>query len=102
MEGDRMDKITVFVQIGNSDDKLTQARWSDYVGDVEFVLRHLTKHFAGLAAGDRPWQNACWCVEVPLNQRDPIRARLAKAAAEFDQDSIAWAEAQTTFIEAAK
>ncbi|GAA1026860.1 hypothetical protein GCM10009557_06070 [Virgisporangium ochraceum] len=96
-----MNKITVFIQIGNSDDKLAQARWSKFVDEIDYLLRHLEKHFAGLSPSDRPWQNACWCVEVPLSQRDSIRSRLARAAAQFNQESIAWSEAQTEFIRAA-
>lgn len=96
------DHTTVFVQIRNSDDKLTQKRWAEFVADVAWTLRHLGTHFSGLSPADKPWQNACWCVEVPDNQRDSIVARLAHVASRYEQDSIAWAEAQTTFIEAAK
>jgi YVTN family beta-propeller protein len=46
-----------------------------------------------------PWQNACWCVLVEEGKVERLKARLRNTAVEFDQDSIAWAEApHTEFI----
>jgi hypothetical protein len=89
---------TATICIGNSDDKLTQAQWSDYVAQVQALLysRNYHIHFHGCSDGAAPWQNACWVVALnPDNLYDTseryrvLRSRLARLAREFNQDSIA-------------
>lgn len=92
--------LTVYISIGNSDDKLPQAEWFEFIGDVRDAIQNLAwrRHGEWHSAGDSPWQNACWCVEVREEMRGDLTERLGKIAARYRQDSIAWAEAQTTFI----
>src|SRR5690348_9382101 len=97
--------ITVYVSIGNSDDKLTQGRWADFVREVWHVLmnRSVKVHGAWFSAPDSPYQNACWCVEfLSGTSFDPnyklAQGNLAKLAHVYGQDSIAWAVATTEFI----
>jgi hypothetical protein len=91
---------TIFVSIGNSDDKLSQEDWSLYVGRVNETLQSWADNVHGnwRSLPDDPWQNACWAVE--FGAFDPQRAKvdLEEIAREFDQDSILWAEAQVEFI----
>lgn len=98
------ERITVYVSIGNSDDKLTQREWSIFYAWIAGSINVYAyqQHGRWLSEPNQPWQNACWCFEIEQQNVDPLQAALAKHAAEFRQDSIAWAEAQTTFIEAAK
>ena len=94
---------TVYISIGNSDDKITQAEWCSFVEDVRQALRNLAlaQHGEWFSASDSPWQNACWCVEVrPIMVAD-LRNRLATIAKAYRQDSIAWAVAEPDFIGAA-
>lgn len=90
--------------IGNSDDKLPQERWSDFVlaaYDLAdgAVTGGAQVHFAGHSASGAPWQNALWAIEVPDDATwlvGQLRSRLADLAGRFDQDSIAWWQADRT------
>lgn len=93
---------TVYITIGNSDDKLGQAEWASFYAAVDGVIRRVAHrvHGAWVSPSTDPWQNACWCAEVP---RGPfggvddapkwLRGQLANLASAYGQDSIAWAEA---------
>lgn len=98
---------TVYISIGNSDDKLTQREWCDFVadvdGDLEYVLNpHGRVHGRWFSAPDVQWQNACWCVEfveshgaagqTVAEQVAIAKARLRKLADVYRQDSIKWDE----------
>jgi hypothetical protein len=87
---------STYITIGNSDDKLTQREWSRFYGLGGDALRRdaIVMHGGWLSAASAPWQNACWCVELEPGQRtEQLKAKLGALAAEFGQDSIAWAEA---------
>lgn len=87
--------------IGNSDDTLTQARWADFYQKTAMRIDSyaLETHGSWVSKPTDPWQNACWCI-VPFSDddADTLKRRLSDLAAEFGQDSIAWAEATTEFI----
>ena len=88
---------TIYVTIGNSDDKLTQNEWAHFYASVAGAINmdaHVV-HGRWLSASSDPWQNACWCFEVEERRVGRLRDRLAKQAQAFRQDSIAWAEAPT-------
>jgi hypothetical protein len=96
----------VHIEIGNSDDKLTQLEWSKFVEDVHNVLVVSAKiHFKGFASPDVEFQNACWCIELPNDDGDDDTARvrqyLARLARDYGQDSIAWTPGVTEFIKPA-
>jgi hypothetical protein len=93
--------VIVYISIGNSDDKLTQARWSEFYNWVAGSINMFASVHHGKWVSDptEPWQNACWCVLVEEGKVERLKARLRNTAVEFDQDSIAWAEApHTEFI----
>lgn len=92
--------LTVYVSIGNSDDKLTQQRWAAYWATVRRVVLAYADRVHGewMSAPVAPYQNACICLEVWHPAAATLRAELQRAAREFGQDSIAWAEAVTEFI----
>jgi hypothetical protein len=89
---------TVYVSIGNSDDKLTQVEWAAYAGTVQGAVRRA----AGAVYGEwtslplAAFQNACWCVEVEPARADALRRELSGIAGMYRQDSIAWAEVPLT------
>lgn len=90
---------TYYVSIGNSDDKLSQERWHYFVLDVNRLIRNWSTHIHGnwRSPSDSPWQNACWCFESSVpDEIAVLRQRLAVAARDYEQDSIAWAECPTT------
>lgn len=101
--------MIVYISIGNSDDKLSQAEWSTFVSQVDRYIESATDghdgevHGRWFSASDAPWQNACWCVEFHADDvASTLRGRLPVVAASFGQDSIAWAEVKTTEFLGAK
>ena len=96
--------MTVFIQIGNSDDKLTQRQWSSFVAETR---RAVEKY--GMLIGewhsrpDQPWQNACWMVnDLNPAERTWLKDGLSKLAHAFEQDSIAYSECESTKFIAGK
>ena len=91
--------MNVYVGIGNSDDKLTQTEWSDFVREVEATLSYFRMHGSWFSRPDARWQNACWLVEAldPENN-EKLKAHLRNLAKRYRQDSIAWAVAETEFL----
>jgi hypothetical protein len=92
--------VIVYLSIGNSDDKLSQAEWCQY--GIEMIARVVSighTHGAWYSLPHTPYQNACWCVEF-TSDADAAEAR--KVATEvrkkYRQDSVAWAVAETEFI----
>lgn len=91
--------MTVYVSIGNSDDKLTQADWSYFQERLlEEVLKLGRVHGVWHSLPDTPFQNMCVCADVVDIDMPELQVALRKLAADFRQDSIAWAEATTTFL----
>jgi len=95
--------VIVYISIGNSDDKLTQQEWSDFVIETDILLHPgapgtpvLARHGNWRSRVDDPWQNACWCVEIKEGYADVLRAALRHQARQHRQDSIAWAECPNT------
>jgi len=95
---------TVYISIGNSDDKLTQVEWCSFVVDVVEALEDAFFDNAGEIHGNwfsptaSPFQNACWCIEIPVRAHDALQAKLKALAGKYQQDSIAWAPALTQFL----
>lgn len=91
----------IIVQIGNSDDKLTQQGWSHFYDCVdEYIHLHASQvHFSGLSDPKAKWQNAAWVFECssPYDSNS-IREFLIRVAKAFKQDSIAWTEGTTEFL----
>lgn len=108
--------INTLIQIGNSDDKLTQARWSAFVNAVRAIIREGAElgqwqiHGEWFSLPDQPWQNANWCVQITPEEppvrggwtyeaiSHELRRRLRLEARLYDQDSIAWTEGEVRFL----
>jgi hypothetical protein len=91
---------TITIQIGNTDDKLTQALWAQFFercNDLIRTLAHRT-HFAGCSVGSAPWQNACWVILIADDLAQVLQKRLTELREQFHQDSVAWTEGETVFI----
>src|SRR5690349_3311294 len=89
---------TAVICIGNSDDKLTQFVWSQYVADVNKLIERwrFPIHFHGTPDASSPWQNACWVLDARDLFGEPagmavgvLRQELARIAKMYKQDSIA-------------
>jgi hypothetical protein len=99
--------MTVYISIGNSDGKLSQADWSSFVLDVDRAFDAAVRYEGARVHGrwfslpTEPWQNACWCAEWHPDLAHVVEAlkrKLASIARSYRQDSIAWAEAPVTFF----
>jgi hypothetical protein len=93
------------IQIGNSDDKLTQEQWSRFVSEVQdmLMLWRYPIYFHGCSVGSAPWQNACWVIDVRVFINEPsaintIRHKLSVFAKKYKQDSIALTLGSTEFV----
>ena len=93
--------IQVYVSIGNSDDKLTQAIWGAYIEDFRELLRkHATQiHGEWYSAPDAVYQNACIAAVLADDDAEEIQKKLTALRRSYGQDTIAWSPAPvTTFI----
>ena len=91
----------ITVQIGNTDDKLSQYEWSNFFHRTDELIRNAayTVYFSGHALPAAPWQNACWCFDVEGDEEKAYLQRmLRKVAKTFRQDSVAWTEGETEFL----
>lgn len=99
-----MNTLTVTIQIGNSDNKLTQEEWALFVATVQDVVTSKVKyagatvHFFGTSAGHERWQNAAWVVEVAEEGEPSLKKSVAVAGKLFLQDSVAWTVGRTEFV----
>jgi hypothetical protein len=92
---------TVYISIGNSDDKITQREWSMFVQGALGAVGQATTQIHGVwfSAPDSEFQNACVCAEIDDSADEKIlKERLAQLARLYSQDSVAWAVADTEFI----
>lgn len=91
---------TVVIQIGNSDNKLTQSEWAHYCAHMGRAVKGSVRqvHFSGGSDWDAPWQNACWVCEVDREQVDSLRREVSRCGKNFGQESVAVTFGQTEFV----
>lgn len=89
---------TITLQIGNTDDKLSQQAWADFYEEIDrAVCRYALKlHFYGTPPAHAPRQNACWVFDIVA--QDELRERVTFTRLKFGQDSVAWTRGRTEFI----
>lgn len=92
--------VTITVQIGNSDDRLTQREWSEFNEAVRASIKRdcVKLHFDGAPSATAPWQNAAFVFEAMPAQAREIRTVLKFVRKSFRQYSIAWTEGTTLFV----
>jgi hypothetical protein len=92
--------VTAVVQIGNSDDKLTQNEWSNFIDIVnELIIRYQSGiHFYGFSIPNAAWQNACWVILIEKQDIIDLKKKLQATKAEFKQDSIAVTIGETEMV----
>jgi hypothetical protein len=91
---------TAVIQIGNTDDKLTQREWSNYWGEVVTEIDDLAAdhHFGGGSGTHQPWQNYCWVIEIEETNIPVLGNRLRAIREKYRQDSVAVLCGQTEFV----
>jgi len=90
---------TTVIQIGNSDDKLTQAQWAHFFKRVDNAVRSRASqiHFSGTSHPSAEWQNAAWIFEIEETPSLRLYDEMKVFCEMFNQDSIAWTEGKTIF-----
>jgi hypothetical protein len=91
---------TVTLQIGNTDDKLTQKEWAQFVAAINYIIGYHCKqiHFAGGSNNEKPWQNYCWVFDLKAAHSMDFKRKIANICADYRQDSIAVTVGETKFI----
>lgn len=92
--------ITVTVQIGNSDDKLSQEQWSFFYQEVRKRIESYASevHFSGSSLPFASWQNAAIIFTINEHKTTALAKHLTEIRKQFNQDSLAWTEGDTIFI----
>lgn len=90
---------TIVIQIGNSDNKLTQCMWSHYVEYMRAAIANIVyrMHFQGGSCFDAPWQNACWVCEVSDEKIYDLKEAVRECRMRFEQESVAVTVGETEF-----
>ena len=93
---------TIVIQIGNSDNKLTQGEWAQFAAMVKDAVAANVRqiHFQGGSDWDAPWQNACWVCEAMPDDAylESLQKRLTECRKCFTQDSVAFLVGFSSFI----
>jgi hypothetical protein len=91
---------TVSIQIGNSDDKLSQNEWHKFVKKMKDIISEyaISVHFFGCSEGCRPWQNAAWVVDVEEPFILELKQEIAAEREYYKQDSVAVGVFDTEFV----
>ena len=91
---------TIIIQIGNSDDKLTQIQWHDFVKEVDNWINIWVEeiHFFGCPAAHSPWQNAAWIAEIKETSIRLLLEQLIVVRKHYRQNSIAVTVGETSFV----
>jgi hypothetical protein len=89
---------SITLQIGNTDDKLTQEEWAAYYRAIDTAVHYFARkiHFTGAAAATEPRQNACWVFEI--DDDEELRSAITRIRQDHRQDSAAWSEGVTEFL----
>jgi len=91
---------TICLQIGNTDNKLTQQEWAAFVNKIhDAVVRWCNEiYFSAPSVGWADWQNAAWIFSCNEANMKYLQADVTDARKEFNQDSVAFLEGVTKFI----
>lgn len=93
---------TLSILIGNSDDKLRQVEWSDFISALDEVVKKYAVEiqFSGGSDPRACWQNFCWVFTTGIGHEDgaAMQYRLKRLCEKFRQESIAVVIGETKMI----
>ena len=92
---------TLIIQIGNSDNKLTQYLWSEYISAVQklLVFYDTQMHFNGFSNPDSQYQTATWVIDYPSKIIiEKLYLEFINIRKYYNQDSMAITVGFTEFI----
>jgi hypothetical protein len=92
--------VDVFIEIGNTDDKLGQKDWAMFCQDVRNVVFDFQTRIFGqyYSHTDSVWQNACFHFSIEESALEHLKENLAVIAGRYKQDSIALTTGVTRFV----
>jgi hypothetical protein len=93
--------LTASIQIGNTDDKLSQKEWASFISEMQMMLNSngFAIHFTGFSESRAAWQNASWVVSITDTAwASRLRYELGLLARKYRQDSIALLVGETEFV----
>lgn len=92
--------LTASILIGNTDNRLTQLEWANFVLQTKaHTEAHAHRvHFFGAPPNYEVWQNACWVIELHDDKLEQLKEGLTAIRKKFRQDSVALLTSQTQFI----
>lgn len=92
---------TVFVSIGNSDDKLSQKQWAKFCAGVREAMRAYADTYLGewYSKPGEKWQNMCVAGDVDRRAMTGLLSELEVLREEYRQDSIAVLRGATMFVD---
>ena len=91
----------VYLSIGNSDDKLSQREWAQFITRVDAAVFNWNCKIHGkwFSAPDSMWQNANWCLQFDSEEdMKYAKEEIITIRRQYRQDSVAWAVGKVEFI----
>jgi hypothetical protein len=92
--------MNVSISLGNSDNKLPQKQWADFVEEVRKAVYDVCCqiHFFGGPPNYESWQNMTIVFDVSDAAIPHLKEDLTKIRTKYFQEAIAWLEGETEFI----
>lgn len=92
---------TVIIQIGNTDNKLTQQEWAKFCDEIHWIIldSNVMIHFSGGPPNCAPFQNYCWVIEIDrCFDTKELEENISYVRAKYKQDNVAITYGETKFI----
>lgn len=82
---------TMTIQIGNTDNKLSQGEFAHYVSAVARVIKETATeiHFFGGSETWALWQNVAWVINIPEEAVEKLKNALTLIRENYEQESVA-------------
>jgi hypothetical protein len=92
--------VNVFVEIGNSDNKLDQAQWAAFCEDTEQVIMGYATDVFGMyySLPHSRFQNACFHLSVAGDEWNNFESDIAEVKDQYNQESVAVSQGDTVFV----
>lgn len=92
--------MNIVISVGNTDNKLTQQEFSNYVKQIDALVETYCtqKHFFGGSNTYDAWQNVTWLCDIEQINLGNLEVHLSFARRYFKQDSIFFLSGVGKFI----
>ena len=92
--------MTIVIQIGNTDNKLSQQLWSEFIKDLKSACNDYVKQvfFSGGSNCENPWQNYAYIFESNSAYIDDLRTELTILRRKYAQESLSFQIGETELL----